>query len=46
MKKLMQVGFAVVALLAPVAQGAGFGLYEGSARGDALGGTLAVEGLA
>ena len=29
-----------VVTLAPLAQGAGFGLYEGSARGDALGGTL------
>ncbi len=40
MKKLMQVGFVAVALVAPLAQGAGFGLYEGSARGNALGGTL------
>ena len=32
-------GLAAMALM-PAAQGAGFGLYEGSARGDALGGTL------
>lgn len=39
---LFQVAFAVVGLLvaASMAQGAGFALYEGSARGNALGGTL------
>jgi long-chain fatty acid transport protein len=43
MKKMIGCGFAVMAavtVLAPLAQGAGFGIYEGSARGDALGGTL------
>jgi long-chain fatty acid transport protein len=37
-----QVAFAVLGLLvaASIAQGAGFALYEGSARGNALGGTL------
>jgi long-chain fatty acid transport protein len=39
---LFRVGFAVLGLLvaATMAQGAGFALYEGSARGNALGGTL------
>jgi len=44
MKKswFFQVAFAVLGLLlaASMAQGAGFALYEGSARGNALGGTL------
>ena len=43
MNKQMKLGIAVlvvVSALAPWAQGAGFGLYEGSARGNALGGTL------
>ena len=34
------IAVLAVAVGGPVAQGAGFGLYEGSARGDALGGTL------
>jgi long-chain fatty acid transport protein len=39
---LFRTGFAVLGLLvaATMAQGAGFALYEGSARGNALGGTL------
>lgn len=43
MKKMFRSGiaaFLAVAAWAPLAQGAGFGLYEGSARGNALGGTL------
>ena len=43
MKRTIRWGAAVVAagtVLAPLAQAAGFGIYEGSARGDALGGTL------
>jgi long-chain fatty acid transport protein len=39
MKKLMSL-LAIMALVAPLARGAGFGLNEGSARGDALGGAL------
>ncbi len=46
MNRVVRGGIAVVlavAVLAPVAQGAGFGLYEGSARGNALGGTLTAR---
>ena len=42
-KELCRLGIVAVlllGLLAPVAQGAGFGIYEGSARGNALGGTM------
>jgi long-chain fatty acid transport protein len=43
MNRVFRGGMAAVlvaAAFSPLAQGAGFGLYEGSARGNALGGTL------